>query len=649
MSADVFTIEDAAQEERERLEEILNEADEAFVDAVGRHDTAAAAEAAENARVADQRALEQHIAAMLQQFGRNAKLDVRDVDTGDEARDAYDRLVELIRAAGYDLEISNTIFNSVTGEWDVPPGDAAETFIIYERLGAVDDWIKDNIPEAGVFSPRTAEDVSTAQARLDEAQAALVVAQQNLDALNADPAGWVKGSGEYSEEDFPEGDERDGFVDATPVAPVTVEPDVSTFDQFGPAGPGTATVEDEEPAEPDAPLPTPTDMAGSPGGPAGRGGEVSADEVVPPGEADEVVPPGEAEAIFDAEYVAAAVRRDFPGLDDAQVAEAVRGIETGEYTFAGLKKLFAQVDPATSEVPDDPVDANVFAANFGYGARFLTTDPNDALFEVAELLRQAAAEGWDQTKLEQELAPTTWWQETVPRARGLQMLESTDPAAARVKIDKKADALRRKATSLGIIIDEQRLRVMARDYYIEEWTDYQANQNMLLEANWEPGQAGGIVEDNYRVVDIAADDWMVSHLLHEDDRDAWAERLALGDETSASMDGEFSRLAQSAFPLLSDRIGKGFTVKEILSPYREEIGRQLNLLDTNAIDFLNDPKYSPILYGVGGAQGMMTISDLGEYIRTDSKTRPLWEQTSHAKSGAQSFADFIAKKFGGLG
>jgi len=577
MSIDVFTIEDAVQEERERLEEILNEADEAFVDAVGRHDTAATA-------VAHQRALEQHIAAMLQQFGRNAKLDVRDVNTGDEARDAYDRLVELIRAAGYDLDISNTIFNSVTGEWDVPPGDAAETFIIYERLGAVNDWIKDNIP---------AEDVPTAQAGLDEAQADLVVAQQNLDALNADPAGWVKGLGKYSEEDFPEGDERDGFVAATPVTPVKVEPDVSTM----------AAVEDEEPAEPDAPevgqaqrlmatavedeepLPTPTDMAGSLGGPAGRGG---------------------------------------PGKYEVEV-------------------------PAAVEVPAEPVDVNVFAAEFGYGARFLTTDPNDALFDVAELLRQAAAEGWDLTKLEQELATTTWWIETVPRARGLQMLESTDPAAARVKIDKKADALRRKATSLGLIIDEQRLRVMARDYYIEEWTDYQANQNMLLEANFEPGQAGGIVEDNYRVVDAAADNWMVSHLLHEDDRDAWAERLTLGDETTASMDAEFSRLAQSAFPLLSDRIGKGFTVKEILSPYREEIGRQLDLLDTNAIDFLNDPKYSPILYGSGGAQGMMTISDLGEYIRTDPKTRPLWERTSHAQSGAQSFADFITKKFGGLG
>ena len=46
---------------------------------------------------------------------------------------------------------------------------------------------------------------------------------------------------------------------------------------------------------------------------------------------------------------------------------------------------------------------------------------------------------------------------------------------------------------------------------------------------------------------------------------------------------------------------------------------------------------------------MMTISDLGEYIRTDPKTRPLWERTSHAQSGAQSFADFITRKFGGLG
>jgi len=50
-----------------------------------------------------------------------------------------------------------------------------------------------------------------------------------------------------------------------------------------------------------------------------------------------------------------------------------------------------------------------------------------------------------------------------------------------------------------------------------------------------------------------------------------------------------------------------------------------------------------------GERRAMTLSETGEYIRTSELTRPLWEQTDTAKTAAQSFADFIAKKFGGLG
>ena len=604
------TLDKAIADELARLEQAVADAEKKVEDA----QKVAASEDLQNEALADQRQglgdLDAFVEDELRSLGlstiidpRGERIDERSLediyDSGTEFDDVRDRLINLLEISGVRITHDVAMFGMRR------PQRITVQEIANLTVRQIIEWLEGEHP---VYNQPTRPDVASgsdaASQQLNAAEAELAKAESDLEAFGdtlEEQQGWMREKGVITAEDLPVS-EREGFEVAEPSA--TFVPSVFGGPEVGQAQRLMATaVEDEEPAEPDVPevgqaqrlagrafedeepLPTPTDMAGSLGGPTGRGG---------------------------------------PGKYEVEV-------------------------PAADEVPDDPVDVNVFAAEFGYGARFLTTDPNDALFDVAELLRQAAAEGWDLTKLKQELATTTWWIKTVPRARGLQMLESTDPAAARVKIDKKADALRRKATSLGLIIDEQRLRMMARDYYIEEWTDYQANQNMLLEANWEPGQAGGIVEDNYRVVDAAADNWMVSHLLHEDDRDAWAERLTLGDETTASMDAEFSRLAQSAFPLLSDRIGKGFTVKEILSPYREEIGRQLDLLDTNAIDFLNDPKYSPILYGSGGAQGMMTISDLGEYIRTDPKTRPLWERTSHAQSGAQSFADFITKKFGGLG
>jgi len=602
------TLDKAVADELARLEQAVADAEKKVEDA----QKVAASEDLQNEALANQRQglgdLDAFVEDELRPLGLSTIIDPRgesidersleDIyDSGTGFDDVRDRLINLLEISGVRITHDVAMFGMRR------PQRITVQEIANLSVRQIIEWLEGEHP---VYNQPTRPDVvsagDAASQQLDAAEAELAKAESDLEAFGDTPEeqqGWLREKDVITAEDLPVS-EREGFEVAEPSAAFT--PDVSTFQQFGPGGPEMAAVEDEEPAEPDVS----TFQQFGPGGPE-------------------------------------------MAVGDDTDAGVLDGAEMPPYLAPPDLTLAADEVPAAVSVPDDPVDVNVFAAEFGYGARFLTTDPNDALFDVAELLREAAEKGWDLTKLEQELATTTWWIETVPRARGLQMLESTDPAAARVKIDKKADALKRKATSLGLIIDEQRLRQMARDYYIEEWTDYQANQNMLLEANWEPGQAGGIVEDNYRVVDIAADNWMVSHLLDEEARDAWAEQLTLGDETAASMDAEFSRLAQSAFPLLSDRIGKGFTVREILSPYRKEIGRQLDLLDTNAIDFLNDPKYSPILYGSGGAQGMMTISDLGEYIRTDPKTRPLWERTSHAQSGAQTFADFITKKFGGLG
>ena len=602
------TLDKAIADELARLEQAVADAEKKVEDA----QKVAASEDLQNEALANQRQglgdLDAFVEDELRPLGlstiidpRGERIDERPLediyDSGTEFDDVRDQLINLLEISGVRITHDVAMFGMRR------PQRITVQEIANLTVRQIIEWLEGEHP---VYNQPTRPDVASAgdaaSQQLDAAEAELAKAESDLEAFGDTPEeqqGWLREKDVITAEDLPVS-EREGFEVAEPSAAFV--PSVFGGPEVGQAQRlMAAVVEDEEPAGPDAPF-----QQFGPGGPE-------------------------------------------MAVGDDTDAGVLDGAEMPPYLAPPDLTLAADEVPAAVSVPDDPVDVNVFAAEFGYGARFLTTDPNDALFDVAELLREAAAEGWDLTKLEQKLATTTWWIETVPRARGLQMLESTDLAAARVKIDKKADALRRKATSLGIIIDEQRLRQMARDYYIEEWTDYQANQNMLLEANWEPGQAGGIVEDNYRVVDAAADNWMVSHLLHEDDRDAWAERLTLGDETAASMDAEFSRLAQSAFPLLSDRIGKGFTVKEILSPYRKEIGRQLDLLDTNAIDFLNDPKYSPILYGSGGAQGMMTISDLGEYIRTDPKTRPLWERTSHAQSGAQSFADFITRKFGGLG
>ena len=246
-------------------------------------------------------------------------------------------------------------------------------------------------------------------------------------------------------------------------------------------------------------------------------------------------------------------------------------------------------------------------------------------------------------RLEAEIKETDWWGEHDRAERDFQLLESSDPATAADHLDNQVVRLTRVAGRIGLTVDTDRMRELARDSYVEGWSDYELNQYVVMEADWATGQAGGQVGDFYSVIDQIAGDYMIGHLLDDETKDAWAEALFLGDETELGLRNDISLIAQSAFPSLEGRIAQGYTARQILSPLRMEAARLLEM-DATSIDFMTDPRFQSIIHQVtdDGSERIMTVSEVGQYVRGLDD----YKITDGAKNEARELADQIGKKFG---
>ena len=291
-------------------------------------------------------------------------------------------------------------------------------------------------------------------------------------------------------------------------------------------------------------------------------------------------------------------------------------------------------------------DIRDIAAQNGYGARWFAHP------EIGPILNKAVTEGWFDSdtgirRLEAEIRQTDWYQVHTAASREFEVLEGNDPATAGEFISDQVLRIQVAANRIGLTLSDERMREMGRDAHIEKWSEYELNQFVVLEADWEAGFAGGAVEDNYSVIDNIAGNYMVGHLIDDETKDEWATGLYLGDATQAGITNDIAALAESAFPSLTARIQQGYTARQILNPLAMEVSRLLPSIDYRSVDFMTDPRFQPIIHHVqeDGSERIMTVAEVGKYVRGLED----WQTTDAAKSSAQEFADFIGKKFGSVG
>lgn len=272
-------------------------------------------------------------------------------------------------------------------------------------------------------------------------------------------------------------------------------------------------------------------------------------------------------------------------------------------------------------------------ANYGYFAMFLDNP------EIGPILRQAALEGWDVSKLQGAVYATNWWQNTDAANRTWQNLVNQDPAEARRLVNQSAATIQNRAKSLGLNLGSGQISSLATLATRNGWTDAQTVDYMLQQVNWANLEAGDL-KALYDDVTAMAGDYLVN--LSEGTAQQYAERIASGELSMEGVRSALVRQAKARFGWMESQLDQGITVKQYFAPVRDTIARELEV-SAESIDMM-DPKWLGIMEtkDKDGNLGPASLYEAQMAARKD----PRWARTRNAQEMTTNVVGMISDVFG---
>lgn len=260
--------------------------------------------------------------------------------------------------------------------------------------------------------------------------------------------------------------------------------------------------------------------------------------------------------------------------------------------------------------------------------------------EVGPLILQGAQEGWDGARLQGALSKTNWWKTTSESARKWDALVASDPAQADRRVKETRLSLDIETGKLGIPVEPSRLDDIAKSGLRFGWNPDELKLAVAAEMRWRPGQSHqGLVGKTMDDVRKTATEYMVP----VNDRQAWewTRRIVGGGATLEAVSAQMRNLALARFPHLADQINAGVTPGQFFTPYRNLIGRLLEV-GADSIDLM-DERWSPVVAKGDGAEVRpMSYGEVERFVRS----RDEWGRTQNAWQLATPMLDTIGRMFG---
>jgi len=255
-------------------------------------------------------------------------------------------------------------------------------------------------------------------------------------------------------------------------------------------------------------------------------------------------------------------------------------------------------------------------------------------------------------------------------ADGRSLAEVWNESLASAKV-----VLRGEARRLGLNLDEATLDQLSREFQYRNWDDNPSAMRQYLAGLveepgdgepgdgdtggdtgggddvtpgeppvpgtpvWNEGEQAATERDlrslarNYGV-DLA-DEWFKE----------WVNKIILDPEGGWTIDdakNQIIALARQFYPVFSEEINDGMTVRQLAGGYIQKMARLLEI-DASEVD-LNDPIMQKTLTGrtEDGKPNLMSLYDFGTLIRQDDR----WQSTDNALNSYSSVANDILKKMG---
>lgn len=307
--------------------------------------------------------------------------------------------------------------------------------------------------------------------------------------------------------------------------------------------------------------------------------------------------------------------------------------------FMGGRRIngVKSVGASPADIEESPkLTAEELASTYGWSYGFLNSIP-----EVKNLFDQAIDGTWSTQKFQAELRDTKWFQETSATRRQAQVMKNTDPATWTASVQAQILSVRQLAAEIGAAIPDSKIRKIA-EQSIELGLDEGGMRNALgqyvtfIDKGTLTGQAG---MHEYTMKQYA---YSQGIKLDKQAIKNQAQLVVRGLATTEDFESQVREQAKTMFPGYADRLDAGMSMRDVASPYIQEMASAFGVPDTS-IDIM-DPMIKGALNGLNkdGKPTGASLTDFQSQLRND----PRWLKTSKAQDQVMTTGLAVLKDMG---
>jgi len=284
----------------------------------------------------------------------------------------------------------------------------------------------------------------------------------------------------------------------------------------------------------------------------------------------------------------------------------------------------------------DEISNELLGRDYKFAARLLDSNP-----EISDLFREAVKNGWTPDRFDAAIKNSGWYGDVGGEyARKAWFSKTLGGPDWDDQMQEARDAVQRQATALGAPLSESELESWAERYLFEGWFE-SGRQGLMADAlaSKVSSTVGAQISVRDELSKLARDNGVK---VSDQWFDEVSQSITRGEATQADYEMYLREQAAGKFPLYSDRIKSGVTVRSLVSPYTKRMSELFGISEAE-ISF-DDPYISTVLGSVdeNGNPKPVNFTDFETSLRRD----PRWLQSEDGSTAFMDLAEKMAKDWG---
>lgn len=282
----------------------------------------------------------------------------------------------------------------------------------------------------------------------------------------------------------------------------------------------------------------------------------------------------------------------------------------------------AASNPGGYSVPQEPEPRRLtrgeLAERYGMSTAFFNSVP-----ELKKILAKAVDGQWTADRFQAELKNTGWWEKNSKSSREAKVLEKSDPATYKAKLEAARVQAKQMAVELGAILSDSRVEELAKNMIHFDWNEAQiANFLGRYVDFFDKGVLGGVAGQAAREIRRQAYDLGIR--VTEESILNNAQYIVRGVTSMQKVQAGLRQQAAGLYPAFAEQINAGASMHDIAQPYIQVMSTELGIPDTDINMFTPKVKQAINHIGASGEPEGMSLTDFTRMVRND----PAWNGTT---------------------